>query len=308
MEKTAFIFPGQGSQFVGMGKDIYEQYPEARQVFNHASDVLNIDLKTLCFQGPEDKLKLTTYTQPAILTTSLALLACIGNVEKMFLAGHSLGEFTALTAGGGLDIETAVSLVMERGRFMQEAVPSDLGGMAAIIGLNNQEVMDLCNSAWEEGNVWPANYNCPGQIVVTGEKKGLQKTIELAKEKGAKYSIMLPVSIPSHCPLMKPAAMRLASILEKIELKDLEVPVVSNCWAIPIKEKDLIKKNIVEQMTSPVQWEDGIRLMISEGVRTFIEVGPGRILTGLIKRIDRQVRVINISDSASLEKFKEAVQ
>jgi [acyl-carrier-protein] S-malonyltransferase len=308
MTKTAFIFPGQGSQFVGMGKDIYEQYPEARQVFNHASDVLDIDLKSLCFQDPEDKLKLTTYTQPAILTTSLALLACIGNADKMFLAGHSLGEFTALAAGGGLDIETAVSLVMERGRFMQEAVSPDLGGMAAIIGLDNQEVSDVCSTAWEEGKVWPANYNCPGQVVVTGEKKGLRKAIELAKDKGAKLSIMLPVSIPSHCLLMEPAATRLAAVLEEIEVKDLEVPVISNCWAIPIKEKDLIKKNMVEQMTSPVQWEGSIRFMIREGVMTFIEVGPGKVLTGLIKRIDRQARIINISDSASIEKFKEAAQ
>jgi [acyl-carrier-protein] S-malonyltransferase len=291
-----------------MGKDIYEQYPEARQVFNHASDVLDIDLKTLCFQDPEDKLKLTTYTQPAILTTSLALFACIGSADKMFLAGHSLGEFTALAAGGGLDLETAASLVMERGRFMQEAVPPDLGGMAAIIGLDSQEVIDACNSAREEGKVWPANYNCPGQVVVTGEKKGLLKAIELAKDKGAKLSIMLPVSIPSHCPLMEPAAMRLKAMLENIEVKDLEVPVVSNCWAIPIKEKELIKKNMIEQMTSPVQWEGSIRFMIQKGVTTFIEVGPGKVLTGLIKRIDREARIINISDSVSLEKFKEACQ
>lgn len=308
MTKTAFIFPGQGSQFVGMGKDIYEQYPEAREVFNQASDALNIDLKTLCFQDPEDKLKLTTYTQPAILTTSLALFACIGSTDKMFLAGHSLGEFTALAAGGSLGIETAVSLVMERGRLMQEAVQPDLGGMAAIIGLDSQEIMNVCNYAREEGKVWPANYNCPSQVVITGEKKGLLKAIELAKDKGAKLSIILPVSIPSHCPLMEPAAMRLKAMLEKIEVGDLEVPVISNCWMIPIKEKELIKRNMVEQMTSPVQWEGSIRFMIQKGVTTFIEVGPGKVLTGLIKRIDRQVRVINISDSYSLEKFKEAWQ
>ncbi|MGA1841181.1 MAG: ACP S-malonyltransferase [bacterium] len=308
MTNTAFIFPGQGSQFVGMGKDIYEQYPEARQVFDQASDVLDIDLKTLCFQDPEDKLKLTTYTQPAILTTSLALFACIGSTDKMFLAGHSLGEFTALAAGGSLGLETAVSLVMERGRLMQEAVPSDLGGMAAIIGLDNQEVLDACNSAREEGKVWPANFNCPGQIVITGEKKGLLKAIELAKNKGAKFSVMLPVSIPSHCPLMEPAAMRLKDMLEKIDVEDLQVPVVSNCWAIPIKEKELIKKNMIEQMTSPVKWEDSIRFMIQKGVTTFIEVGPGKVLTGLIRRIDRQARVINIYGSDSLEKFKETRQ
>ena len=191
---------------------------------------------------------------------------------------------------------------------MQEAVSPDLGGMAAIIGLDIHEVMDACNNAREEGKVWPANYNCPGQVVVTGEKKGLRKAIELAKDKGAKLSIMLPVSIPSHCPLMEPAAMRLKAIQEKIEVKDLEVPVVSNCWAIPIQEKELIKKNMVEQMTSPVQWEACIRFMIQEGVATFIEVGPGKVLTGLIKRIDRQAKIFNISDSASLEKFKEVWQ
>jgi len=308
MDKIAFIFPGQGSQFVGMGKDIYEGYPEARDVFDEASIALGLDLKNLCFQGPEENLTLTTYTQPAILTTSLALWACINKPDFVFLAGHSLGEFTALVAGGAMTLETAASLVMERGRYMQEAVPEDVGGMAAVIGLDKQDITEICEIAWDEGRVWAANYNCPGQIVISGEKKGVQKAAELAKERGAKFSVMLPVSIPSHCPLMEKAARRFAERVNRIEMRDLEVPVVSNCLAVPMKGKEKIKENMIQQLTSPVLWEDSVNFMLQEGVTTFIEVGPGKVLSGLVKRINRESRIINISDAAGVERFKEALQ
>jgi len=224
MSKTAFIFPGQGSQFVGMGRDVYERYPEAKAVFDTASEAVGFDLKSLCFQDPEDKLKLTTYTQPAILTTSLALWACLGDPEKAFLAGHSLGELTALAVGGGIDTGSAVSLVMKRGHYMQESVHPDLAGMAAIIGLDPPEIEEVCHSAWEGGKVWPANFNCPGQIVISGERKGVQKAMDLAKDKGAKHAIMLPVSIPSHCPLMEPAAQRMSEWLNPIDLNHNHKP------------------------------------------------------------------------------------
>ncbi|MGA1790928.1 MAG: ACP S-malonyltransferase [bacterium] len=308
MDKIAFIFPGQGSQFVGMGKDIYEGYPEARDVFDEASIALGLDLKNLCFQGPEENLTLTTYTQPAILTTSFALWACINKPDSVFLAGHSLGEFTALVAGGAMTLKTAVSLVMERGRYMQEAVPEDVGGMAAVIGLDKQDITEICKIAWDAGRVWAANYNCPGQIVISGEKKGVQKAAELAKERGAKFSVMLPVSIPSHCPLMEKAARRFAERVNRIEMRDLEVPVVSNCRAVPMKGKEKIKENMISQLTSPVRWEDSIRFMLQEGVTTFIEVGPGKVLSGLVKRINRESRIVNISDAAGVERFKEALQ
>jgi [acyl-carrier-protein] S-malonyltransferase len=308
MDKIAFIFPGQGSQFVGMGKDIYEGYPEARDVFDEASIALGLDLKNLCFQGPEENLTLTTYTQPAILTTSLALWACIHKPEFVFLAGHSLGEFTALVAGGAMTLETAVSLVMERGRYMQEAVPEDVGGMAAVIGLDKQGIIEICRMARDAGRVWPANYNCPGQIVISGEKKGVQKAAELAKERGAKFSVMLPVSIPSHCPLMEETARRFAERVNCTEIKDLDVPVVSNCGAVPVKGKEEIKENMIQQLTSPVLWEDSVNFMLQEGVTTFIEVGPGKVLSGLVKRINKESRIINISDAVSVERFKEALQ
>jgi [acyl-carrier-protein] S-malonyltransferase len=303
--KIAFIFPGQGVQYVGMGMDIYEKYPEARDIFERASDALNLDLKGLCFQGPEENLGLTTYTQPAILTTSLAIWACLGDTEKLFLAGHSLGEFTAFAAGGALTLETAVRLVSDRGKCMQEAVPPDIGAMAAIIGLERSGIEEICALAAESGKVWPANYNCPGQVVISGEKKGVMKAIEVAKERGAKHSVLLSVSIPSHSPLMKGAAAKFAETVECLEIKDLETSVISNCLASPIKEREEIKKSMVQQLTSPVYWEEGIRFMLKEGVTTFIEVGPGKVLTGLIKRIDRSVETMTISDAVSVERIRE---
>jgi len=303
----AFIFPGQGSQFVGMGRDVYERYPEARAVFDQASEAVGFDLKGLCFQGPEDTLALTTYTQPAILTTSLALWTCLGNPDTAFFAGHSLGEFTAMAAGGALDWADAARLVMARGRFMQEAVPSGEGAMAAVIGLDNQAVEEACTLAWETGRVWPANYNCPGQVVITGERQGVEKAIALAQEQGARHAVMLPVSIPSHCPLMEPAASMLAQTVDAVALGDARVPILSNCRAMPVQKRDALIDVMIEQMTSPVRWEDGIRFMIREGVTTFIEVGPGRVLTGLVRRIDKGVEVITISDAPSLERYKETL-
>ncbi|MGA1796090.1 MAG: ACP S-malonyltransferase [bacterium] len=307
MSTRAFIFPGQGSQFVGMGRDVYERFPEARAVYDQATEAVAFDLKGLCFQGPEDTLSLTTYTQPAILTTSLALWACLGNPDAAFFAGHSLGEFTAMAAGGALDWADAARLVMARGRSMQEAVPSGEGAMAAVIGLENQAVEEVCTRAWETGRVWPANYNCPGQVVITGERPGVEMAMALAREKGARHALLLPVSIPSHCPLMESAASLLANEVDAIALRDSRVPILSNSRAAPVHKRDDLRGVMIEQMTSPVRWDDGIRLMIREGVTTFIEVGPGRVLTGLVRRIDKGVEVIPISDVPSLELYKETL-
>ncbi|MBN2374105.1 ACP S-malonyltransferase [bacterium] len=307
VKKAAYIFPGQGSQHVGMGRDVYERYQEARSVFDKASDAVGLDLKALCFQGSEDNLRLTTNTQPAILTTSLAILACLDISDQMFFAGHSLGEFTALVAGGALDMEEAVKLVRDRGRFMQEAVPPDIGGMSAIIGLDVPDVENICKTARGSGQVWPANYNCPGQIVISGQREGVKKAVELAENRGAKRSIILSVSIPSHCPLMKGAADRLTERLSDIALKDLTTPVVSNCWAVPVRNETEIRKALIQQLTSPVRWEESVRLMIKQGVTTFVEVGPGKVLTGLIKRIDRKMDLINVFDAEGIERLKETV-
>lgn len=292
---------------MGMGRDVYERYPEAREVYDQASEAVAFDLKGLCFQGPEDTLSLTTYTQPAILTTSLALWACLGNPDTAFFAGHSLGEFTAMAAGGALDWADAARLVMARGRSMQDAVPSGEGAMAAVIGLENQAVEEVCTRAWETGRVWPANYNCPGQVVITGEGPGVEKAMALAREKGARHVLLLPVSIPSHCPLMEPAASLLAQALDAIALGDSRVPILSNSRAVPVQKRVDLRGIMIEQMTSPVRWDDGVRFMIREGVTTFIEVGPGKVLTGLVRRIDKGVEVITISDVPSLEHYKETL-
>ncbi len=307
MRKIAYIFPGQASQYTGMGKDVYENYTEARAIFDDVSEAIGIDLKDICFNNPEGKLGLTTYTQPAIFTTSLALWACIGRPKGIFLAGHSLGEFTTFVAGGAIDLRDGARLVRDRGRFMEEATPPDIGSMAAIIGLDSQKVEVLCKEAWDTGRVWPANYNCPGQVIITGEKKGVLLAMELSKQSGAKRTLVLPVSIPAHCPLMDGAAKKLKEEIRQLKINDLDIPVVSNCWAIPIKDKDKIKENMVKQMTSPVYWEKSVRLMIKEGVTTFVEVGPGKILSGLIKRIDKEVEALNISDVISLERLKETL-
>ncbi|MFH1542096.1 MAG: ACP S-malonyltransferase [bacterium] len=273
--KTAFVFPGQGSQSVGMGKDLAEKY------LDQANQILGFDLKKVCFEGPEEELKKTEITQPAILTVSIACHSrASGN--PVAVAGHSLGEYSALVAAGSLTFADAVKLVHLRGKFMQKAVPIGEGAMAAIIGGDNDKIKTICA---EVGNVWPANYNSPGQVVISGKKASVEAAGIKIKESGAKRVIPLAVSAPFHCPLMQPAADMLKTELDKVEIKDATIPVIANVTADYVTKADEIRDLLYKQVTSPVLWEASIRKMIADGVESFEEVGPGKVLTGLIKKI-----------------------
>ncbi len=291
----AFVFPGQGSQYVGMGRTLYEKFLEAREVFETASEVLGYDVAGLCFNGPPDELNRTYRTQPCILTVSVAAMKVLQNrrLSPSVVAGHSLGEYTALVAAEVLSFEDALVLTEKRGRFMQEAVPEGQGLMAAILGLSRTEVDEVCLSV-NSGYVAPANYNCPGQIVIAGERKAVEEAVKIAKERGAKRAVVLPVSVPSHCALMIDASKRLAEELERIEFRPPKIPIVNNADAIFLHTVDSIKASLIKQLDSPLLWEDSIRVMIDSGINTFYEVGPGKILTGLIKRIDPSVKIKNI--------------
>ncbi len=307
--KTAFIFPGQGSQYLGMAKEFSENYNESREVFESASSVLGYDLLQLCLNGPVEKLNLTEYTQPAILSASIAILQPLvrRGLEASTAAGHSLGEYTAITAAGGFELEDAVALVSKRGRFMQEAVPEGTGLMAAILGMERQEVEKTCHEAAKNGIVAPANYNSPGQIVIAGEKKAVEKAMELARTAGAKKVIPLPVSVPSHCAMMKQAGERLAQELEHITIHDLNIPIVNNANAKFIRTAGELRPSLVGQISSPLYWEDSVKRMVAEGYDTFIEIGPGKVLSGLVKRISKDVKVLNVEDQRSMSDTLGAV-
>ncbi|GAB4534399.1 MAG: ACP S-malonyltransferase [Thermodesulfovibrionia bacterium] len=301
--RVAFVYPGQGSQYVGMGKELYEGFEVIRDIYRDASDALGYDVADLCFNGPKDELNKTIRTQPCILTVSFAihkLFSSRNGIKPFCVAGHSLGEYTALVAADVLSFKDAVRLTEKRGLFMQEAVPEGEGLMAALLGLERDEVEDICRSIIG-GYVVPANYNCPGQIVIAGERVAVEEAMELAKERGAKRAVTLSVSIPSHCKLMSPASERLADLLEGIEFKTPKFPIVNNADARFLDEPHAIKDSLVRQLGSPLLWEDSINLMINNGVNTFIEIGPGRILSGLIKRINDGVNVYNIEDMKSFE-------
>lgn len=277
--KTAFVFPGQGSQSVGMGKDL------AEELLDQANQILGFDLKKLCFEGPEDELKRTEITQPAILTVSVATYqSLISNLHSpiSIMAGHSLGEYSALVAAGAIKFEDAVKIVHLRGKYMQEAVPVGEGAMSAILGANNEIVQTICESI---GNVWPANFNSPGQVVISGSKAGVEAAGLKIKEAGAKKIIPLAVSAPFHCPLMQPAADKLKVELAKIEIKDAKIPIVANVTADYVTSGAKIRELLYRQVTSPVRWEESVRKMLADGVENFTEVGPGQVLTGLIKKI-----------------------
>ncbi len=305
---TAFVFPGQGSQYAGMGRDIFEAYPAARRVFHDIDEALGFEISKLCFEGPDDQLKLTENTQPAILAVSSALHAVLEEhgARRDLVAGHSLGEYSAIVSVGGLTPAEAAKLVRARGKFMQEAVPVGTGGMAALIGPTVEEARAICEEAAQGEVVSVANINAPGQIVIAGTKNGVERAIAVAKSRGVRRALPLPVSAPFHCELMQPAAERLSPLLDEANFKDLWCALVSNVDASPIGTATAVRNALLRQVASPVRWVESVEKMIAMGVKRFVEVGPGNVLTGLIKRIDSSVELMNVSDVPTLEAFLAA--
>jgi [acyl-carrier-protein] S-malonyltransferase len=305
MKSIAFIFPGQGSQYVGMGKELYENFSVAKKVFEEADDALHLSISALCFKGPEEALKLTENTQPALLTTSIATLKVL-QAEKglipQFTAGHSLGEYSALVGSGALTFAEAVKIVHLRGKFMQEAVPVGEGAMAAVLGMEREQVEKICEEVSYGEVLTPANFNCPGQIVIAGHAKAVERAIERVKKDGKK-AVPLPVSAPFHSPLMKPAGERLEKALEEISVSNLRIPVVTNVEAEVNTSKDRVKGLLVAQVSSPVRWEESMRKMIGKGIEQVLEIGPGKVLSGLMKRIDNRIETGNLEDLQTLKKI-----
>ncbi|OXM15955.1 ACP S-malonyltransferase [Paenibacillus herberti] len=304
MSKIAFVFPGQGAQVVGMGKDLYESSPRARAVFEEADSALGFPLSDIIFSGPDEALKQTANTQPALLTVSIAFLEAFreSGITPDFAAGHSLGEYSALTAAGSLGFADAVRTVRARGEFMEQAVPGGKGAMSAVLGAERKALAALCASISAEGHaVELANVNCPGQIVISGSAEGVALAGERIKEAGAKRAIALEVSGPFHSSLMKPAAERLSEVLEHVAISDASVPVIANVTAEAVTSAADIRRLLVEQVYSPVLWEDTVQGLIREGVDTFVELGSGAVLAGLIKKTDRSVRVLSVNSVESLQ-------
>ncbi len=311
MNGVAFVFPGQGSQYVGMGKDLFGGFSEARRVFEEANEVLGYDLTQLCFQGPEEDLKLTANTQPAILTTSIAALRVMQAERKIIplaAAGHSLGEYGALVASGGLRFADAVRLVHLRGKFMQEAVPVGMGAMAAVMGMTGPEVRDVCGEASQGEVLAPANYNCPGQIAIAGHASAVRRAVEMVGKMAGKKAILLPVSAPFHCALMKPAGERLKEELARVEVGDLRFPVLSNAEADFYSGQEKIRELLVKQVDHPVRWEECMQKLLGAGAKIALEVGPGKVLSGLMRRISRDLKMANVEDGQSWEKARELLK
>src|SRR5213593_2619403 len=302
MGKVAFVFPGQASQYQGMGKELAGKYPSARAVFEEADSALGFSISKICFEGTEEELKLTANTQPAILTCSVAVLRVLAEkgLAPDFVAGHSLGEYSALVAAGALKFADAVQLVRKRGTYMQDAVPAGVGAMAAIMGLSPAVVADACKRAAQGEVCSAANLNSPEQTVISGSAGAVKRAVEIASQLGAKRTVMLPVSAPFHSALMMPAQERLEKELRATAFSDLQVPLVSNVDADTVSTGDEARDALVRQVSMPVRWEESVRLLIDEGVTTFVEVGPGRVLTGLLRQIERSVAALNVEDEKSL--------
>lgn len=310
MSKIAFIFPGQGAQFVGMGKDLYENFSVAKNLFDEADDALGFSIKKICFEGSEDNLKLTANTQPAILVVSVIIAEILKSegIVPEVAGGHSLGEYSALVAADSLKFRDAVALVHKRGTFMQEAVPVGEGSMAAIIGLDEKIIVDACEKASEFGEVQAVNFNCPGQIVIAGKVQGVEKAVEILKSLGAKKSVILPVSAPFHSTLMKPAAIKLSAELDKISIADAKFPVAANFTGNLENSADEIKSNLVSQADNPVKWIDCVKSMQNFGAEIFVECGPGKTLSNFNKRIDKKIKSFNAENCDSLKKTLDALK
>jgi [acyl-carrier-protein] S-malonyltransferase len=306
----AFVFPGQGSQNPGMGKDLADKFPAARQVFEEADEALGFALSDLCFNGPAEELQLTENTQPAILTTSVAALRAMeseGFPKPDYVAGHSLGEYSALVAAGALSLTDAVRTVRKRGQYMQEAVPVGTGAMAAILGADVETVAAACAEASQGEICSAANINSPNQIVIAGAAAAIDRAIEIVKARGAKRAVKLNVSAPFHCAMMMPAQDRLALDLNELEFKDLATPVVTNVDARPINKGAEARAALVRQVSQPVRWLESVEFLATQGVQTFIEVGPGKVLCGLLRQINRELRSLNVEDESSLRAAREVL-
>ncbi|MFL6276253.1 MAG: ACP S-malonyltransferase [Blastocatellia bacterium] len=301
--KTAFVFPGQGAQKVGMGQSLIEGCAAAKAVFEQADEALGMRLSSLCFAGPEEELRLTENTQPAILATSIAALRCLEakGARADFVAGHSLGEYSALVAAGALRFEDALRVVRQRGQFMQEAVPAGEGAMAALLGADVETVEAVCREASERGVCSPANINSPNQVVVAGHKSAVEYAVTLAKQRGVRRAVMLAVSAPFHCALMQPAAERLEPVLADTAFADLNVPLITNVDAAMITSGEQARAALVRQVASPVRWSESVKQLLNAGVTRFVELGPGKVLSGLIKQMQPEAQILNVEDAPSLE-------
>ncbi|MCI0454394.1 MAG: ACP S-malonyltransferase [Candidatus Dadabacteria bacterium] len=305
----AFVFPGQGSQYIGMGQDFYREFPTAKRTFEESSEAIGFDMAKLCFDEDSEDLRLTANTQPAILTLSVAAWRVLDEetgIKADFLAGHSLGEYSALVVSGGLDFKDAVFVVRKRGEFMQEAVPDGVGAMAAILGLSKEKITEACKVASQDGQTAsPANFNAPGQVVISGNKEAVERACALARSNGAKRVVLLEVSAPFHCALMSSVAKRLEGILNGVEIFDLQIPVVSNFDAKPNMDSSKVRKLLIDQVANPVRWDESVNTLYEAGVREYVEIGPGNVLSGLIKRTVSSASVLNFEKVEQLSPLKE---